>query len=60
MTGDYTLVSRATDARGRSQPATVSAPEDQLRGIQNDQFPWNKDGYANNAYMPHAVNVTVE
>ena len=58
--GDYTLVSRATDAQGRTQPATVSDPQDQLRGIQDDQFPWNQDGYINNAYMPHAVDVTVE
>jgi DMSO/TMAO reductase YedYZ molybdopterin-dependent catalytic subunit len=58
--GEYTLASRATDDQGRSQPATISAPEDGLRGIENDQFPWNQDGYANSAYMPHAVDVTVE
>ena len=58
--GEYTLYSRATDEQGRSQPATVSAPEDQLRGIENDQFPWNEDGYANTAYEPHGVSVTVE
>ena len=58
--GEYTLVSRATDDQGRTQPATISDPEDQLRGIENDQFPWNEDGYANSAYRPHAVDVTVQ
>ncbi|MFD1647703.1 sulfite oxidase [Haloarchaeobius litoreus] len=58
--GDYTLVSRATDAMDRTQPATVSSPDQNLRGIQNDQFPWNQGGYSNTAYMSHAVDVTVE
>jgi DMSO/TMAO reductase YedYZ molybdopterin-dependent catalytic subunit len=57
--GEYTLVSRATDTQGRTQPATISSPEEGLRGIQDDKFPWNQDGYINNAYMPHAVDVTV-
>ncbi|MEF8822045.1 MAG: sulfite oxidase [Halovenus sp.] len=59
-TGDHTLVSRATDERGYTQPATISAPDDQLRSIQNDQYPWNQGGYGTNAYMPHAVDCTVE
>ncbi|KAB1197817.1 MULTISPECIES: sulfite oxidase [Haloferax] len=58
--GEHTLVSRATDEEGRTQPAIISAPEEGLRGIQDDKFPWNEDGYANNAYMPHAVTCTVE
>ena len=58
--GEHTLVSRATDSQGRRQPATVSDPGEGLRGIQDDKFPWNKDGYANTAYMPHGVTVTVE
>lgn len=58
--GEHVLVSRATDDQGRSQPATISAPEEQLRGIEDDKFPWNEGGYANTAYMPHAVNCTVE
>jgi len=58
--GEYTLVSRATDDRGYTQPASISAPEDQLRGIEDDQFPWNQGGYANNAYEPHGVTFTVE
>jgi len=58
--GEYTLVSRATDGEGRSQPAEISDPDDEIRGIQDDMFPWNQSGYANNAYMPLATDVTVE
>jgi DMSO/TMAO reductase YedYZ molybdopterin-dependent catalytic subunit len=58
--GEHTLVSRATDERGYTQPATISAPDDQLRSIQDDQYPWNQSGYGNNAHMPHAVTCTVE
>lgn len=57
--GEYTLVSRATDSEGRTQPATISSPNEKLRGISNDKYPWNKDGYGSNAYMPEAVAVTV-
>ncbi|MFB6113542.1 MAG: sulfite oxidase [Halodesulfurarchaeum sp.] len=60
--GEYTLVSRATDDQGFTQPATVSSPDDpaakQAR-IMNDQYPWNQKGYGNNAYMPHGVDVTI-
>jgi len=59
-TGDHTLASRATDSRGYTQPATVSDPDDQLRSIEDDQYPWCQGGYGNNAYMPHAVDCTVE
>jgi len=59
-TGDHTLASRATDDRGYTQPATISNPDDQLRSIADDQYPWNQSGYGNNAYMPHAVDCTVE
>jgi DMSO/TMAO reductase YedYZ molybdopterin-dependent catalytic subunit len=58
--GEHVLASRATDERGYTQPATISAPDDQLRGVENDQFPWNQGGYGNNAYMPHAVSCTVQ
>jgi len=58
--GEYTLYSRATDDQGRTQPATVSDPSENLRGIQDDQFPWNQDGYCNTAYEPHGVDVTVQ
>ena len=60
--GDHTLVSRATDEKGYTQPATISSPDDEAANqarIMNDQYPWNQKGYANNAYMPHAVDVTV-
>lgn len=58
--GQYTIVSRATDSEGRTQPATISSPEEQLRGISHNKYPWNKDGYGSNAYMPESVDVTVE
>lgn len=57
--GDYTLASRATDGEGRTQPATISKPDENLRGITDDKYPWNKDGYGSNAYMPESVDVTV-
>ena len=58
--GEHILCSRATDEQGRTQPATVSDPEDGLRGIVDDQYPWNQKGYGNNAYLPHGVAVEVE
>ncbi|MEF8785322.1 MAG: sulfite oxidase [Haloarculaceae archaeon] len=58
--GDHTLLSRATDERGYTQPASISAPDDQLRSIENDQYPWNQSGYGLNAYEPHGVSCTVE
>lgn len=57
--GEYTLLSRAIDERGRSQPATISAPEDGHRGIEGNQYPWNQKGYGNNAYVPLGVSVTI-
>ena len=57
--GEHTLLSRATDERGRSQPATVSTPEKGLRGIKDSQYPWNQKGYGNNAYVPLGISVTV-
>jgi hypothetical protein len=58
--GEYTLVSRATDDQGRTQPREISDPDEGLRGVENDMYPWNKGGYGMNAYLPHAVEVTVE
>jgi DMSO/TMAO reductase YedYZ molybdopterin-dependent catalytic subunit len=58
--GEHTVVARATDDRGRTQPATVSDPEEELRGIEDDRYPWNQKGYGNNAYRPLGVSVTVE
>ena len=57
--GEYTIYSRATDDQGRSQPARISDPEDQLVEITDEEFPWNQGGYANTAYEPHGVTVTV-
>ncbi|WP_049998060.1 sulfite oxidase [Halococcus sediminicola] len=57
--GEYSLCSRTTDEAGRTQPATISDPEEGLRGIENDQYPWNEKGYGNNAYLPHAITVEV-
>lgn len=57
--GEHTLVSRATDANGRTQPATISSPDEGLRQIQHGKYPWNKGGNGCTAYMPDAVTVTV-
>lgn len=58
--GERTLLSRATDEEGRTQPETVSDPEEGLRGITDGKYPWNEKGYGNNAYRPLGVSVTVE
>ncbi|MFH5801224.1 sulfite oxidase [Haladaptatus sp. CMAA 1911] len=58
--GEHTLLSRATDEEGRTQPAIVSDPEEGLRGIADGKYPWNEKGYSNNAYRPLGVSVTVE
>jgi DMSO/TMAO reductase YedYZ molybdopterin-dependent catalytic subunit len=57
--GSFTLASRATDDKGRTQPATISDPEENLRSIENNKFPWNVRGMAVNAYMPDAVEIEV-
>lgn len=59
QTGSFTLASRATDNKGRTQPAVISDPEDNLRQIKNNKFPWNAHGQAVNAYMPDAVDIEV-
>ena len=56
--GSYTLCSRATDDRGRTQPATISGP-DETPDTATEQFPWNEGGYAANAYEPNALTVEV-
>ncbi len=58
--GDYTLVSRATDEQGRTQPREIADQEEGLRGIENDRYPWDSGGYGLNAYLPLGVDVTVE
>jgi DMSO/TMAO reductase YedYZ molybdopterin-dependent catalytic subunit len=58
--GTHRLLSRATDEKERTQPATISDPDEELQGIKDDEFPWNQKGYANDAYEPLGVTVTVE
>jgi hypothetical protein len=43
--GDYTIMARATDTNGRSQPETAD---------------WNALGYGNNGVREHAVTVRIE
>ena len=57
--GSYRLASRATDERGRRQPARVSEPGAWGDALAPDEFPWNEGGYAANAYEPTAVTVEV-
>jgi hypothetical protein len=59
-TGEQTLHSRATDERGYTQPAQIAEQSAQLRGIEDDMYPWDQGGYGNNAYVPHGVSFTVE
>jgi DMSO/TMAO reductase YedYZ molybdopterin-dependent catalytic subunit len=54
----YTLLSRATDERGRTQPATIERPE-AWGEMPEDAYPWNEGGYAANAYRPNGVGVEV-
>jgi DMSO/TMAO reductase YedYZ molybdopterin-dependent catalytic subunit len=58
--GEYTLYSRATDEAGRTQPREVAAPGSGLDAIRNDEYPWNRGGYASNAYRDLGINVRVE
>lgn len=58
--GIHTLVSRATDERGRTQPATIGSPEEGFAALDAGRYPWNEGGYAANAYVPNAVEVEVE
>jgi DMSO/TMAO reductase YedYZ molybdopterin-dependent catalytic subunit len=58
--GSKVLVSRATDGRGRVQPATTSSPHKGRMKIRDDAFPWNERAYGNNAYLTFAITVTVE
>ncbi|TMT85550.1 molybdopterin-binding oxidoreductase [Haloterrigena sp. H1] len=51
----YTLASRATDERGRRQPARIADSDE-----DGDDYPWNEGGYAENAWRPHTLEVTIE
>lgn len=58
--GEHRLLARATDAKGRTQPARIAEPDPEQTGIENDTYPWNTEGYGNNAYRPLGTSVTVE
>ncbi len=57
--GSHTVLSRATDDRGRRQPARISDPEKWRDALDDGEYPWNEGGYAANAYEPNAVEVEV-
>jgi sulfane dehydrogenase subunit SoxC len=57
--GSHTLLSRASDDRGRVQPTAIGTPEEGLTAVENDQYPWNEGGYGANAYQPNAITVEV-
>lgn len=57
--GEYCLLARATDAKGRVQPARIADPDPEQTGITGDAYPWNTQGYGNNAHRPLGVSVTV-
>jgi DMSO/TMAO reductase YedYZ molybdopterin-dependent catalytic subunit len=58
--GEYTLLSRATDDQGRSQPLELAHEDDGLDTIEDDAYPWNADGHGTNAIWPHRVEIEVE
>ena len=57
--GNYVLYSRATDERGRRQPARISDPDAWEGALESDAYPWNAGGYGANAYEPNGVTVEV-
>jgi DMSO/TMAO reductase YedYZ molybdopterin-dependent catalytic subunit len=57
--GEHRLVSRATDEHGRSQPARTSPPRSGPKK-SSDSYPWNREGYGNNAYLEYGVTFIVE
>jgi sulfane dehydrogenase subunit SoxC len=57
--GEYTLLSRASDERERTQPERIGTPEEGFDALGNDRYPWNEGGYAANAYRPNALSVEV-
>lgn len=58
-TGDHTVVSRATDEHGRSQPLEVAHRDEGLQTITDEKVPWNEGGACNSASIPRGVEVTV-
>ncbi|MDL5361970.1 sulfite oxidase [Halalkalicoccus sp. NIPERK01] len=57
--GEHRLLARATDAKGRVQPARIAEPDPERTGIAEDAYPWNTQGYGNNAHRPLGVSVIV-
>lgn len=57
--GTHTLMSRATDDCGRTQPTRISDPDEWSDALEKDAFPWNEGGYAANAYVPNGLEITV-
>jgi sulfane dehydrogenase subunit SoxC len=57
--GEHTLLSRASDGRGRTQPERIGTPEEGFDALDNGRYPWNEGGYAANAYRPNGIIVTV-
>lgn len=57
--GTHTLLSRASDERGRTQPERIGTPEEGFDALDDDRFPWNEGGYAANAYRPNGITVEV-
>ncbi|WP_458188175.1 molybdopterin-dependent oxidoreductase [Haladaptatus sp. NG-WS-4] len=56
--GTVTLLSRATDENGRTQPARIAVLDD-WGDVPEDVYPWNEGGYAANAYRPNGVEVQI-
>ncbi|MCL7418338.1 MAG: sulfite oxidase [Halalkalicoccus sp.] len=57
--GEHRLLARATDTKGRTQPSRIAEPDPEQTGIAGDAYPWNTQGYGNNAHGPLGVSVTV-
>lgn len=47
-----------TDAKGRIQPSRIAGPDPERTDIEDGAYPWNTQGYGNNAYRPLGISVT--
>lgn len=52
--GTHTLVSRATDERGRTQPAAIGTSEEGFAALESGRYSWDEGGYAANPYPKRA------
>ncbi|WP_245998530.1 Ig-like domain-containing protein [Halalkalicoccus subterraneus] len=57
--GKHRLLARATDTTGRIQPTRVAEPDPEQTEIEDDSYPWNTQGYGNNAHRPLGVSIHV-